>query len=76
MGQPNTNTPANTGLQPAIISEPIVDYQVNGYSRSGTGYWYVLALGQSGKAYVCGYNNYGSANNPNGNYYTFQPIRY
>lgn len=76
MGQPNTNTPANTGLQPAIISEPIVDYQVNGYSSSATGYWYVLALGQSGKAYVCGYNNYGSANNPNGNYYTFQPIRY
>ena len=29
-----------------------------------------FVLGQSGKAYVCGYNNYGSTNNPNGNYYT------
>ena len=73
----NGNTPANTGLQPAILSEPIVDYMVHGYSSSGVGYFYVTALGQSGKAYVTGYSTYGTQNNPNNqNNYTFQPIRY
>ena len=59
------------------IIEPIVDYMVHGYSSSGVGYFYVTALGQSGKAYVTGYSTYGTQNNPNNqNNYTFQPIRY
>ena len=50
---------------------------VHGYSSSGVGYFYVTALGQSGKAYVTGYSTYGTQNNPNNqNNYTFQPIRY
>ena len=75
-GNSLTNEPANVGLKPAYCPEKIVDYQVNGYSSSGTGYFTILALGESGKCYVCGYNNYGSANNINGNYHTFQPLRY
>ena len=59
----NATTP--NGLAPVKIPEKIIDYDVGGYSSSGTGYFTVLALTESNTLYAFGYNNYYASNNTN-----------
>ena len=76
LGSNYNNATTPTGLSPVKIPEKIIDYDVGGYSSSGTGYFTVLALTESNTLYAFGYNNYYASNDFNGARWTPKRVQF